>query len=210
MRASFTCQRTHVKGVRRSAQKLMQAYWHSLPRASCARARQLGYWRTSLALRPLPHPLPRTQDRPPHTCTTTRHTAWPHATLRAPQEPLHTGTTSPSCRSAPVRGSAPRRNRYVDARTPPATAQPGRPLRRRPSRYVETIRTGRGFYYVAELRILANSRSPIEWCADAHVDVKDLDEGRACSCFRKCADMGAAVTTTAIANRYRSCSCLRT
>lgn len=124
MRARVECLRTRAERVRRSVHNLMQAYWHSLPRASYACARQFGCWRTPLALRPAQHP------------------------LRGRRTDLRILAAHPRHTAQSVRQLRRRTNRYVDARTPPATAQPGRPLRRRPSRYVGTMRTGRGFYYV--------------------------------------------------------------
>lgn len=137
MRARVACLRTRAKRVRRSVHNLMQAYWHSLPRASCARARQFGCWQTPLALAPL-HPLRR--------CRTTRILAH---TLGIPLNPyassagartaaylLNTAVLPLGPRPTLRAGQKPLRR----SDTPPATAQPGRQLRRRPSRCVETMR----------------------------------------------------------------------
>lgn len=74
-----------------------------------------------------PAPAPRTQDRPPDSCTTPSAYRLARAPASPAHEPLHTSSTPPSCRLAPARGFAPRRNRYTLAPTS-GQSQPDRPL----------------------------------------------------------------------------------
>jgi hypothetical protein len=82
----------------------------------------------TLALRPLLHPLPRTQDRPPHSYTNPGIPLSPCSRLRPAHEPLCRRGTSPSCRFArPPASPATEPLRRNDVRAP-------RVLRRPPSR----------------------------------------------------------------------------
>jgi hypothetical protein len=105
-----------AESVRRSAQELMQAHWHSLPRASCARARQFGPWQgywhsppctSSAGARQLGH--------------VAQHPAYRLARARGSAPRPNRCTLAPttlSCRLAPAQRCAPDRNRYVEAPTP--------------------------------------------------------------------------------------------
>lgn len=68
---------------------------------------------------------------------------------------------------------------------------------------------GAGAVMSVGLPTLANSHSPNAVRLTAHVDVKSLCKGRACSCSHRCTDTAAALTRTATANGCRSCSCQR-